>query len=103
MLKNSATGKAKNGALSQSDLHYKEGRQSLLWEWQDSGSLIIDHLPGLVEATKGYPGGQPEVYEQLYYTEGLRGGMKLWVYRDEAHPTGELTFTVASNRSQPGR
>ncbi|WP_034844424.1 chondroitinase family polysaccharide lyase [Endozoicomonas elysicola] len=86
-----------NGKVQTSERHFKDGRQSLLWKWENNGRLVMDDIEGLIKIAKGYPGGSPESYEPAYYTPARRGGLKLWVYREEAHPTGMLTFKVGSD------
>ncbi|WP_316812046.1 chondroitinase family polysaccharide lyase [Pedobacter heparinus] len=88
--------KTKNGSLSFSDVHYKDGRQSLLWDYQNGATLAVTNLKGLKEAGDLYPGGQPEVYEPSFYKKSHYGGIKIWLYQEKAS-TGKITFQVGSN------
>ncbi|MBB5437739.1 chondroitin-sulfate-ABC endolyase/exolyase [Pedobacter sp. AK017] len=88
--------KAEKGGLSFSDAHFKDGRQSLLWAYQNGATLEIANLKGLKEAGDFYPGGQPEVYEPSFYKQARYGGIKMWLYQ-ETPSRGKLTFQVGSN------
>lgn len=80
-----------------SEKHFKDGRSSLLWQWSDPAELAFDDLQGMEKAIVGYEGGQPETYEPSYVPPSRQGGMKLWIYRETAHPTGELLFSIGGD------
>lgn len=87
------------GQLSFSKKHFKDGKQSLLWQWQNQGELVLNNLSGLADAADFYPGGQPETYEPSYVEKSRQGGIKLWLYRETAHPTGQLIFNAAADQA----
>ncbi|WDE97416.1 chondroitinase family polysaccharide lyase [Lentisphaera profundi] len=91
----------KNSNMILSSRHSKDGSQSLQWDISahQSISLTDKELPGLVEASKLWPGGQPENFEPSFFKAARHGGIKLWLYRESPNPTGELHFAVAANKS----
>lgn len=88
--------KTEKSKLSFSDAHFKDGRQSLLWAYQNGATLAIANLKGLKEAGNLYPGGQPEIYEPSFYKKSHYGGIKMWLYQEEPS-AGKITFQVGSN------
>jgi len=90
--------KTKKGLLSRSDIHKKQGMYSLLWKWKKSDELLIDNLKGLSKAADYYKGGQPEIYEPAYYKKGLYGGVKMWLYQEDAQD-GEMVFQIGSDQT----
>ncbi len=86
------------GKLNFSKKHFKDGKQSLHWQWQNQGQLVLNDLAGLADAAGFYPGGQPENYEPSYVEKSRQGGIKLWLYRETAHPTGQLIFNAAADQ-----
>lgn len=88
--------KAENGKLSFSDLHYKDGKRSLQWDYSKQSALEIVALKGLTEAGNVYPGGVPEIYEPSFYQAGRYGGVKFWLYQEQPG-TGTMIFQVGSS------
>ncbi len=86
----------KKGHLEQSSSHSKQGAYSLHWQWKKGDELTIEQLQGLDQASNDYAGGQPEIFEPAFYKKGLYGGMKMWVYQEEAQ-AGQLIFQVGSD------
>ena len=86
-----------SGGVSLSSRRFKDGGQSLAWSWSAPQPLVLHDLPGLVDATGEYPGGQPEQLEPSYVPRSKPGGLKLWVYRESPHPTGKLVFQVGAD------
>ncbi|TRX66413.1 chondroitinase family polysaccharide lyase [Carboxylicivirga sp. M1479] len=86
----------KKGKLQVSDLHQKQGRHSLLWTWKKGDVLSIDQLKGLKKAASKNVGGQPENYEPAFYKEDYYGGIKMWIYQQEA-AKGQMLFQVGSD------
>jgi len=87
---------AKQGKLSFSNAHYKDGQRSLVWDWSKGAVLEIPALKGLKEAGDIYPGGQPEFYEPSFYPKGRYGGVKMWLYQEKP-AQGKMVFQVGSN------
>lgn len=85
------------GSATLSAERFKDGRQSLLWQWSAPEPLFFHDLPGLEHATGEYSGGQPEQLEPSYVPPSRQGGLKLWVYRESPHPVGWLTFGIGAN------
>ncbi|MCT4588749.1 MAG: polysaccharide lyase beta-sandwich domain-containing protein [Carboxylicivirga sp.] len=88
--------KVSKGRLALSDKHQKQGVKALLWDWKKNDVLTIDQLQGLNKAASKYVGGQPENYEPAFYKEGYYGGIKMWVYQEEAS-AGRMAFRIGSN------
>ncbi len=62
--------------LSLSTRHYKSGRQSLMWSWQNGGRLL-------------FTDPDPERNKRLT-------GFRAWVYNEQAFEDGVLTFSFGS-------
>ncbi len=62
--------------LSLSTRHYKSGRQSLMWSWQNGGRLL-------------FTDPEPERNKRLT-------GFRAWVYNEQAFEDGVLTFSFGS-------
>ena len=89
---------AKNGKLSLSGDHYKDGQHSLEWNWQEGSILEISSLKGLKEAGSIYPGGIPEIYEPAFYPRNRFGGIKMWLYQEKPS-SGQMVFQIGSSLS----
>ncbi|WP_018625876.1 chondroitinase family polysaccharide lyase [Niabella aurantiaca] len=87
---------AKNGGLSLSAAHYKDGRRSLQWDWSEGATLQVPSLKGLKEAGGVFEGGQPEVYEPSFYPKDRFGGIKIWLYQEKP-AGGQLIFQVGKD------
>ncbi|WP_163932876.1 chondroitinase family polysaccharide lyase [Paraferrimonas sp. SM1919] len=87
--------------LELSTKHFKDLSHSLAWKITSTNPLHFGEqaIPGLVEASSMYPGGQPEVYEPSYVNHSHQGGIKLWVYRDKPS-NGSLTFEFKDSNNQ---
>ena len=90
---------AGSGEFSLSDRHYKGGKKSLKWAIRGQAPLLLgpDLVPGVEKAAEEWPGGQPETFEPSYIPKSKQGGIKLWVYREKASPSGTLTFGWGSD------
>ncbi|NME66784.1 chondroitinase family polysaccharide lyase [Flammeovirga aprica] len=88
--------KSKKGKLIPNALHFKEGKTSLEWQYKKGDILEIDQLEGLNKAALPYKGGSPEIYEASYFKEGKYGGIKMWVYQEEAQ-SGKMIFQIGSD------
>jgi len=55
----------KNGKLSMSSAHYKLGKQSIRWDWNAHGEIIVNEPEGMLQALKV-----------------KNGGLMLWIYND---------------------
>jgi chondroitin-sulfate-ABC endolyase/exolyase len=80
--------------LELSAKHFKDGGQSLKWSIANNSALELGPkaVPGITAAAELYAGGQPETYEPSFIPESMQGGIKLWIYREKANPSGQLTF-----------
>lgn len=87
---------AKDGNLSISAAHYKDGQCSLQWDWKKGAMLQVPSLKGLKEAGEIYPGGIPEAYEPSFYPRARFGGIKIWLYQEKP-AGGQMIFQVGSD------
>jgi len=88
---------ATSGSLSLSDEVHKHGDQSLRWDWSGPGPLILDNPVGLKESQDLYE-GVPETYEIKFNKAGRYGGIKMWLYNEEAKD-GALEFLLGEKGS----
>ena len=88
--------------LELSTKHFKDGSQSLKWSIANNSALELGSkaVPGITAAAELYAGGQPETYEPSFISESMQGGIKLWIYREKANLSGQLTFQVGSDTTQ---
>jgi chondroitin-sulfate-ABC endolyase/exolyase len=87
---------SEKGTIGLSKKHYKDGENSLVWDWKKKDYLVVAQMQGLNKATQMYPGGVPEFYETAYYPKGMYGGLKMWLYQEEAQ-NGNMIFQVGSD------
>lgn len=85
------------GTVTLSGNHQKDGRRSMLWQWKRKDDLVVSNLSGLQRAVSEYKGGQPEKFEPAFYKKGMYGGIKLWIYQDQAHK-GEILCSLGDGK-----
>lgn len=87
---------SEKGTTEISPLHFKDGQNSLLWDYTSKDFLVVADMEGLNKSTEAYKGGTPEMYEPAFYPEAKYGGIKMWLYQ-EAPQTGNMIFHVGSS------
>lgn len=90
------TWKSENGRTEISPLHFKDGQNSLLWNYNLGDHLVVADMEGLNKATEAYKGGIPEHFEPSYYPQAKYGGIKMWLYQ-EAEQKGKMIYHVGSS------
>ena len=87
---------SEKGSTEISSLHFKDGKNSLLWNYKLSDHLVVANMEGLNKATEVYNGGIPEHFEPAFYPQAKYGGIKMWLYQ-EAEQNGKMIFHVGSS------
>lgn len=87
---------SENGNTEISPLHFKDGQNSLLWNYKLDDHLVVADMEGLNKSTEAYKGGTPEKYEPAYYAESKYGGIKMWLYQEQPQK-GKMIFQVGSS------
>lgn len=90
------TWRSEKGDLDLSTLHFKDGQNSLLWNYKQGDHLVVANMKGLNASTQAYKGGIPEHFEPSYYPEAKYGGIKMWLYQ-ETEQKGKMSFNVGSS------
>tara|TARA_R110001592_G_scaffold363328_1_gene684162 strand:+ start:31148 stop:34327 length:3180 start_codon:yes stop_codon:yes gene_type:complete len=90
------TWKSENGGTEISPLHFKDGKNSLLWSYNLKDYLVVADMEGLNKSTEAYKGGIPEKYEPAYYPNKKFGGIKMWLYQEKPQK-GKMIYQVGSS------
>jgi chondroitin-sulfate-ABC endolyase/exolyase len=88
--------KSEKGSTELSKSHFKDGENSLLWNWTKRDFLVVEDMKGLERASRAYKGGTPEFYEPAYFPQGNYGGVKMWIYQEIAQK-GTMVFQIGSD------
>ncbi|WP_242203550.1 chondroitinase family polysaccharide lyase [Aestuariivivens insulae] len=87
---------SEKGDTEISPRHFKDGQNSLLWNYKVDDYLVVADMEGLNRSTGVYQGGIPEYYEPAFYPKGKYGGIKMWLYQEKPQ-IGHMVFQVGSS------